>query len=526
MRHWFYLTGLTVTGLAIMHLAISSQQSRAADVETLIMPGEVVTSHADLEAECSNCHKAFRRSEQSNLCQDCHEDIQADVRSNSGFHGLSGDVSGAECSACHTDHKGRGADIVELVEDTFDHDLTDFALLFSHNDVECADCHLPEEKYRDAAGDCIGCHKEDDDHGGELGEACGDCHNEESWQDVMFDHSQTEYPLVGKHEQVACKDCHIDNVFEGTADDCFSCHAEDDSHNGLSGEDCGNCHSPSAWDDTSFDHQRDTSFALDGGHADLACGECHSEEPFSDELDAGCVSCHEEDDDHDGHFGPDCGNCHGAVEWASGTFNHDLDTEYALKGAHRDTECIECHVEPIYDVPLEAACNSCHAEDDVHEGTQGTDCADCHKEVSWTEDVVFDHDLTRFPLLGKHIDEECDSCHESQIFEDVETECVDCHDDDDPHKSRFGTACEGCHNPVDWKIWFFDHNLQTDFQLEGAHTSVACNDCHRQPIENMIKLSVRCGECHRSNDVHDGEFGANCERCHSAESFKDVRILQ
>ena len=42
----------------------------------------------------------------------------------------------------------------------------------------------------------------------------------------------------------------------------------------------------------------------------------------------------------------------------------------------------------------------------------------------------------------------------------------------------------------------------------------------------MIKLSVRCGECHRSNDVHDGEFGANCERCHSAESFKDVRILQ
>lgn len=509
-----------------MHLSISSQPVWAADIETLIMPGEVVKSHADLESECSNCHKAFQRSEQINLCLDCHEDVQADVRGKSGFHGLSGDVPGVECAECHTDHAGRDADIVQLVEDSFDHGLTDFALLFSHNEAECTDCHSPDEKYRDAPGDCIGCHKEDDNHDGELGEACSDCHNEKSWEEVQFDHSQTDYPLVGKHETVACADCHVDNVFEGTAEDCFSCHAEDDSHNGLSGEDCESCHSPSAWDDTSFDHQRDTTFALDGGHADLACGECHSEEPFSDELDAGCVSCHEDDDDHKGHFGPDCANCHGSVEWKSGTFDHDLDTEYPLKGAHLETACIECHVEPIYDVALETGCNSCHAEDDVHEGTQGTDCAGCHKVSSWTDDISFDHDLTSFPLLGKHIDQECDACHESQVFENVDTECVDCHIEDEPHDGRFSTACEGCHNPVDWQIWFFDHNLQTDFQLKGAHVSVACNDCHRQPIESMIDLSVRCGECHRSNDVHDGEFGANCERCHSAESFKDVRILQ
>ena len=80
MRHWIYLTRLTVTGLAIMHLSISSQQSWAADVETLIMPGEVVESHAEIESECSNCHKAFRRSDQNDLCLDCHEDVQSDVR--------------------------------------------------------------------------------------------------------------------------------------------------------------------------------------------------------------------------------------------------------------------------------------------------------------------------------------------------------------------------------------------------------------------------------------------------------------
>ena len=509
-----------------MHLSISPQQSQAADIETLIMPGEVVTSHADLESECSNCHKVFQRLEQNSLCLDCHDDVQSDVMEKIGFHGLSGDIDGAECAACHADHLGRGADIVQLVETAFDHDLTDFSLLFSHNDAECADCHLADKKYRDAAGECIDCHQEDDEHNGELGEACSDCHHEESWQDIAFDHSQTDYPLVGKHEPVACADCHSDNVFEGTPDDCFSCHADDDAHEGLSGEDCGSCHSPSAWDDSSFDHQRDTAFALDGGHADLACGDCHGEDPFADKLDVGCMSCHEEDDDHDGHFGPECANCHNAVEWKSATFDHDLDTEYPLQGAHLDTGCVDCHVDPIYDVSLEAGCDSCHADDDVHEGSQGTACATCHNESSWTEDVAFDHDLTDFPLLGKHIDEECDSCHESQVFGDTESTCVGCHNDNDPHEGRFGASCEGCHNPVDWEIWFFDHNLQTDFQLDGAHVSVACNDCHRKSLGNMIKLAVRCGDCHRTDDVHDGEFGANCERCHSSESFKDVRTLQ
>jgi hypothetical protein len=526
MRHCLYLVSLATIGLALMHLSISSQQAHAADIETLIMPGEVIKMHADLEKECSNCHKAFNRSEQMNLCLDCHEDVQTDIRVRSGFHGLFDEVSGTDCAECHTDHIGRGGDIVDLDEGDFDHKLTDFLLQFSHVDAECADCHLPDEKFRDAAGDCIGCHKEDDDHDGDLGEACGDCHVEKTWQDITFDHSQTEYPLVGKHETVVCIDCHIDNLYEGTADDCFSCHADDDEHNGLSGENCGNCHSPTSWDDTSFDHQRDTELALAGGHADLACTECHSEEPFSDELDVNCISCHEDDDDHDGHFGPDCGNCHAEVEWKSGTFDHDLDTDYPLKGAHADTDCIGCHVEPIYDVALESGCNSCHADDDVHEGTQGTDCVECHNVSSWTDDVFFDHDLTRFPLLGKHLDEECDACHETQKFEDAATACRDCHQEDEPHDGRFGEVCEGCHNPVDWQIWFFDHNLQTDFELQGAHVSVACNDCHRQSIKNMIKLSVRCGECHRSNDVHDGEFGANCERCHSAESFKDVRMLQ
>jgi len=521
MRLGFYLTGLT-----IMLVSISAQRVSAAQIETLIMPGELVRSHADLESECSNCHKVFQKSQQTRLCLDCHEDVASDISGDLGFHGKSGEVNGAECAACHADHLGRDADIDQLDEETFDHDLSDFLLLGSHNDVECVDCHEPDQKYREAPGQCFGCHEEDDSHEGELGESCADCHNEKEWQDVEFDHSQTDFPLEGKHESVTCTDCHGDNVFDGTADDCFSCHEEDDSHDGRSGERCGDCHSPLGWDESSFDHERDTEFARDGAHADLTCDDCHSDEPFSDELDVGCFSCHEEDDNHETHFGDDCAACHTTEEWPAVAFDHDVDTDYVLRGAHDDIECEECHIEPIFDVALESGCNDCHADDDPHEGSQGTDCGSCHNETLWTEDVRFDHDLTGFPLLGNHIDKECDDCHESQVFEDAETDCVGCHSDDDPHEDRFTAACEGCHNPVDWEIWFFDHNTKTDFPLDGAHVTVACDDCHRQTLESMINLAVQCSECHRNNDVHDGEFGGDCGRCHSSQSFKDVESLR
>jgi len=513
-------------GLILMVVSISSQQLEAADIKTLIMPGDLVTGHAELEAECSSCHAAFKKTEQTVLCLDCHEEIANDVETGAGFHGRSDDVKGIGCRECHTDHIGRDADIVNLVKSTFEHDATDFELLGSHAEVECTDCHAPDLKYREAPHQCVDCHKENDAHDGNLGDACADCHNESSWKEADFDHSQTDYPLIGKHLDTECDDCHRDNVFDDTPDDCFSCHVQDDVHKGLSGKDCGSCHNPRGWDDTSFDHRRDTDFALDGAHAEIACGDCHSDQPFSDKLDTSCISCHQEDDEHKGHFGVGCEGCHTSRDWTSIRFDHARDTNYALKGAHLEADCKDCHVDPIFDVALESACIDCHADDDAHEGDLGAMCQDCHNEVSWTKNVVFDHDLTHFQLLGKHLDTECDDCHESKVFSQAGTACIDCHQQDDPHQGRYSGACEGCHNPVDWNIWFFDHNTQTDFLLDGAHVSVDCQDCHRQPIESMVKLGTRCGDCHRADDVHDGEFGAKCERCHSSTSFKDVRLLR
>ena len=68
-------------------LLILSEQA-GAQIETLVMPGDVIEGHAEYEAECGSCHQAFQRSKQRALCLDCHEDINADIAAKSGFHGL------------------------------------------------------------------------------------------------------------------------------------------------------------------------------------------------------------------------------------------------------------------------------------------------------------------------------------------------------------------------------------------------------------------------------------------------------
>jgi hypothetical protein len=506
--------------------AISQQNANATEAEKLLMPGEVVTSHADVEADCGSCHKRFSKAEQRDLCLDCHEDVADDLDAGSGFHGLSPEASSNRCADCHTDHIGRDADIVNLNKSAFDHDITDFALIGKHNDAECEDCHAADVKYREAPGACIECHGDDDVHKETLGTDCADCHSAVGWEDAEFDHEATDYPLIGHHLDTACLDCHDDSTYLDAPTDCHSCHAEDDAHDGRSGDKCENCHSPVDWEDTSFDHGRDTEFPLDESHVELTCDDCHSEDPFADEMDRACVACHLEGDEHDGHRGQECDRCHTAGKWDEPAFDHDRDTDYVLNGAHESIACNDCHVEPIFETELQSACIDCHREDDAHEGEQGEICHECHDEVSWEEAPFFVHDLTRFPLLGGHLEVECDECHASKVYSEADTDCVACHAEDDTHHGNFADNCGACHNPVDWNLWFFDHDAQTDFALQGAHVDVACDECHRSPLLTMRDNGDSCGGCHRADDIHDGEFGPDCGRCHGDSSFEDVRSLQ
>lgn len=522
------MTGWT-PGLRIFLAMFACYMNLTADAQTLeslVMPGDVFAAHAEVEFECSSCHKPFNRSEQRALCLDCHEDVAADVSRQAGFHGKSDSARIDECATCHTDHEGRNADILGLDEDKFDHAVTNFELLGKHLEAACEACHEPESKHREAPSECVSCHLEEDVHKESLGVECEECHSATGWDRIEFDHNSTGYSLEGKHADAGCIECHESQVFREPQQDCYGCHAADDAHEGRSGEKCENCHTPVGWNDTLFDHSRDTDFALSGGHARLACDDCHSADPFADGLDTACVSCHLEDDNHDGHNGTDCRGCHSTDEWQATHFNHDIDTEFELRGSHRNVVCTDCHVDPVFVSAPGTSCSSCHTDDDPHGGKQGDRCDDCHGETKWQDVPMFDHDLTRFPLLGEHGNVDCESCHQTKVFADTGTDCVACHLDDDPHAGRFADDCQSCHNPVAWDLWLFDHNAQTSFSIDGAHVDVACNDCHRGSLASMRKTDGACGACHRADDVHDGEFGPDCGRCHSNRSFKDVRSLR
>lgn len=506
--------------LLMMAMAFNAAPALAIELEKLVMPGPVIEGHADTETECSACHVAFSRDRQRVLCADCHELVQADITGGIGFHGRDPEASQADCATCHVDHEGRDANIINLDVDSFDHKVTDFELVSAHLEVDCEDCHVPPEIYRDAASTCYGCHQDDDEHSGGLGEDCADCHQPTEWLETSFDHEKDAgYALLAGHAEAECLACHVDHQYENTPTDCYSCHRDDDEHEGLNGTDCAFCHVVRSWTELLFDHQQETGFALLGQHGDIGCADCHAGNKFEVALQSECISCHLDDDEHKGRNGPDCGDCHNTVDWAESLFDHERETGFVLLGKHSEIVCADCHTGPVNEVKLEVECIACHRDDDQHEGEQGEACGDCHNEQGWTVAVRFDHDFSNFPLVGLHQEAGCNDCHESKRFREAPEECIDCHREDDEHNGTLGPACVDCHNPGGWQFWAFDHNTRTDFILDGSHEGLACEACHTEPVRDEFQMANTCAGCHRRDDVHRGEFGTDCARCHNTRTF-------
>jgi hypothetical protein len=506
--------------LAALLLCAWAQFSQAGTLERLLMPGEVSQAHAKLEQECAKCHDRTDKSRQTALCMDCHKDVAADVRSRQRFHGHVVKPGGT-CSACHTEHEGRKADIVRFDRESFDHALTGYPLAGKHSGVTCASCHAPGKKFRQATSGCFDCHQKDDAHKGSLGKDCAQCHSPAGWAQALqkFDHAKTRFPLTGKHKTAACESCHRTNTFKDAPRDCVSCHARDDKHQGTRGPACGECHNTSQWKSSSFDHLKVAHFALLGKHAQVACDGCHRGGDLKAKLPKDCAGCHSADDRHSGRFGADCAACHAETGWKPAKFDHAKQTKWPLNGAHQKVDCHACHKADVKTVGTPKTCSGCHAADDVHHGSMGTACEQCHSEIAWKTVRQFDHDLTKFPLVGLHANVACEECHPTRAFRGTPRECVSCHGKDDAHKGSLGKDCASCHNPNGWKFWQFDHGKATHFALTGAHEKLECRSCHVKPASE-VKLGKDCISCHVRDDAHDGRFGRDCARCHTTTTWR------
>jgi len=480
---------------------------RAGTVETLLMPG--------------NCHDRSNKVTQSSLCLDCHKDVAEDLRTRRNFHGGMPNAGTSECRACHSEHKGRDADITQLDQAQFDHALTQFPLEGAHASIDCAACHKKAEAWRKASADCVGCHKKDDVHHGQFTRPCGDCHSSLSWTGGKFDHGKTEFHLIGAHLSLTCDACHVGGRYKPTPKSCVGCHATDDEHRGSRGPDCGKCHTSKEWKTAKFDHLKEADYALLGVHADIDCLACHRSGNYKEKIPKNCDGCHRADDAHARRFGAKCEDCHDNDKWHPVVYDHVARHKFALQGAHAKLDCHTCHTADA-SAKLPEDCEGCHRSENPHSGKVTGKCADCHGQNAWRADSKFNHDFSQFPLLGLHRVVSCVQCHTTQAFGRAASACKDCHAHQDVHKGGLGEKCESCHSPNGWRLWVFDHARDAHFPLLGAHGKLQCADCHRQPPGTQ-RMSQECDSCHHKDDRHLGQYGAQCDRCHSTYSWKGAR---
>ena len=144
------------------------------------------------------------------------------------------------------------------------------------------------------------------------------------------------------------------------------------------------------------------------------------------------------------------------------------------------------------------------------------------------------HNATAFPLQGKHQTVACESCHLRGMYKGTPATCYDCHwarRRDDKFQTRLGTQCETCHRPTAWSAVRWDHAATTGLPLNGSHTTIGCESCHRGG--DFRATAVACATCHQKdyqatqspNHAAAG-FPLQCETCHRPAdlSFTQARF--
>jgi hypothetical protein len=404
-------------------------------------------------------------------------------------------------------------------------------------------------------------------------------------------------PHVALDGPTECFKCHARGTTEkGMESNCLSCHTEiawmqtaaRGTHAKLGSKTCVNCHPEHGgrsfnlivWEGGApekFDHQR-AGFVLEGKHAVAQCRACHKPEyqksgaaPLIRKkdrttswlgLEQACEKCHQEP--HRGQLGTQCSRCHTPKAWKPATgFDHSK-ASFPLTGSHLKVECAKCHLDPRVATTRDAKgllvpqwkpmphsdCVSCHK--DRHEGRFKDACSKCHTTAGWKvfNKSGFNHDMTKYPLRGKHAAIACGDCHDSKKAFGLKPKfdlCIDCHKDIHGGKATLlGQAadCAHCHTVegFDKPAYTVLAHAQSKFPLAGRHAATDCQKCHVKlpntpaivavwgSARVMIRPSfTRCTPCH--NDPHAGRFEptgprphkGGCLDCHSMDGFRPSR---
>ena len=349
-------------------------------------------------------------------------------------------------------------------------------------------------------------------------------------------------PVTQAHAKLEsdCGLCHDRSDREAQRALCLDCHKEIAGdirtstryHGRMSGAaqgQCRGCHTEhlgrsadiNKLSPTGFSHEL-SEFPLRGAHAPLACVSCHAPAQAYRKTPTSCAGCHRKQDVHRGNLGSDCAACHEATDWTASRFDHDS-TRFPLTNKHQTVSCAACHAGEHYKGTPQR-CLGCHQPDDVHRGSQGSDCGSCHTTADWSS-RKFDHaHETGFALLGRHARISCAACHRSgDLHAALPKDCRGCHSSDDRHAGRLGTSCDDCHGNDVWKVADFGHGRRFNYPLQGAHASIDCHACH-SAVASEQHLGTACADCHRATDSHGGKLGAQCEQCHTVTRWQEVRF--
>ena len=497
-------TWLAVTSLALV-LATFAWETRART-----SPGPLALVHARVEGledgrSCAKCHGG-PLEELADACGECHRPITAQLAAKEGFHGQLGEDSSA-CGKCHADHRGADAALVGA-----------FAFAMA------------------------------------------------GWSDrEAYDHAGLGLELGGRHDELACAECHENadapvlaegaTRFLGLGDQCAACH--EDPHEGAFARDCHQCHGQSRPFAELENFVHTPEFPLVGAHAVENCRDCHGRGgPRSLEIVAGatpplvargCADCHESP--HTEDFTERAAVLASAPAETSCTLCHTTDRDgfgdagttmpgalhaaagFALDPPHADVACAGCHggeeretLAYAWPARKSSDCAACH--DDPHGGQfdvggAPSDCRACHSARHFDPPKfgAAEHARTAFALDGAHASAECAACHERpsptapRAFVGTSRECADCHAS--PHAVGFAplsTSCADCHDTRAFRpATSFDHGASTTFALQGAHARAECEACHdrdakfARPDRTLGLIAGAIGE----------RSATRCDSCHA-----------